>query len=147
MFFGTFFTAVFLFIPEIFTGIFQSGNEMLPVFNISFIQSSWRIILLMWGVGFLKDLCKFMYSRYNGVVLGMTVVTNGVSAFLTYYWLRSGELMNPQFMEKILNILGREEEWLVYVFANIQQVLLVVIIFGLAVDVINTVFRVLVPRR
>ncbi|MGL4345813.1 MAG: hypothetical protein ACRCTE_11495 [Cellulosilyticaceae bacterium] len=134
--FGTFFTLVFLLVPEIFCGVFERGTEIIPVFNTAFIENSWRIIMGMWALGLLSDLAKLICGRYNVVVLVMTVIANIGTGVMTCVWLGSGQLIHQQFIDKIVGLIGTQEALITYVLSHTQTILLAIIVFGLIVDTI-----------
>lgn len=147
MFWSIFFIAVFAFIPEIFCGIFKGGEEVIPVFNIPFIEATRHMILIMWGLGFINEVCKFIYLSYNKVVVVVTCITNIMTGCLTVWWLKSGELINGQFIDKVLTVIPNEEPVLTYVLTHMQQIVLVIICFGLVVEVVEVMIKAIAPSK
>lgn len=135
------FMTVFLMSPQIFCAVFIQSGEWIPIFNLEFIRGTWYIIVGFGCLGILRETFKLIYLRYTPQVMGITVITNILSAVLSCFWLFNSQVINPIFISEMVNLFMGKDEVVVGLFINFQYVFLGVILFALTLDTIMTIIR------
>lgn len=137
------FVTVFLACPQIFMAVGTQGDtvEMIPIFNIEVIRSTWYLILLFGVLGIVGEIVKLLDGKYTKRVVVTTVVTDLLSAVLSFVWLCRPNIINPQFADAMRGMFEEEGEFIGSVFVNFQYFFLGIIVFALVLDSIITVVK------
>ena len=135
------FMTVFLMSPQIFCAVFTQSGEWVPIFNLEFIKGTWYIVVSFGCLGILRETFKLIYLRYTPQVMGITVITNILSAILSCFWLFNSKVINPVFVSEMVNLFKGKDEVVAGLFINFQYVFLGVILFALTLDTITTIIR------
>ena len=137
------FMTVFLACPQIFAAVRTKGDTatMVPIFDTEVIRSTWYIILLFGVLGIGSEIVKLLDGKYTRRVVVTTVVTDLLSAVLTFIWLCRPGIINPQFAGTVKEMFAGEGAFIAAVFANFQYFLLGVIVFALVLESIITVVK------
>lgn len=139
--FDVVFLAIFLAAPQ-FLGMFKSATgEIVPIFNVTAIRASWLVIVAFGALGIIREMVKLLEGQYNRKVLTVTVVADILSAGLAVLWLRKADIFNPAFMQNVLPEVAENGEIIVRLFENFPVFFLSVMLFALAMDMINTIVR------
>ena len=139
--FDVVFLAIFLAAPQLlgmYTGV---GGEIIPIFNVTAIRSSWYIILLFGILGIVREMVKLMEGRYNRKVLIATIASDLLSAIFAIWWLTDANMFNPEFTSSILAQVGNDGAVVIGLFENFPRFFLGVMIFALGLDMGNAIIK------
>jgi hypothetical protein len=134
------FCIVFLIAPEIFSAVFD-GKRFIPIFNVEVIRSIWYIIIGFAVLGIIRDGYKLYEGRYTKKLAVVTVITDILSALLSFVFLLDNKIINNEFTTAIINLFQDDAEFIANIFSRFNIFFLGVILFALALDMINTIVR------
>lgn len=137
------FCIVFLIAPEIFGVPAIVGKKFIPIFNTEIIKSIWYIIIGFAGLGIIRESFKLYEGRYTKKLAVVTVVTDVLSALLSFIFLLDNKIINTEFTAAIINLFQGDEDFIVNIFSKFNIFFLSVILFALALDMVNTMVRAL----
>lgn len=139
--FDVVFLALFLAAPQL-LGLYRGDTgEIIPIFNVTEIRSGWYIVLLFGVLGIFREIVKLMEGRYNRRVLIVSVVADVLSAVLAVWWLTDASMFNPAFTQSILAEAAGDGVVVLGLFRNFPRFFLGVMLFALALDLMNAVVR------
>lgn len=141
--FCTVFAVVFLAVPEVLGMLRADTGELVPIFSIAAIRSSWHIIVLFALLGVAGEAVKLMERRYNRKVMWVTVVTNLASGLLAIWWLTGREIYNPIFSERLDHLFGEKAPVIGAMMGHFPFFFLGVMLFALVLDTVSTVVKTL----
>ena len=137
------FLVVFLGVPQIFCAVLPETGEIIPIFDADTLRQGWLWIVLFAACGISREMIKLIEGRYNRRVLGVTVGTNLLSGILAILWLMKSNLISREFLSRLNQLFGQEEEIVVTLFSNFQMFFLGVMLFALAFDTAEAAVRTL----
>lgn len=141
--FDVVFLAIFLAAPQL-LGMYTMGSgEIIPIFNVTAIRANWLVIVLFGALGILREIVKLMEGRYNRKVLITTAAADLLSAGTAIWWLTDENMFNPQFTQSILAQVGSDDVVVMRIFENFPRFFLGVMLFALALDLINAIVKAL----
>lgn len=135
------FVVVFLVAPQIFCVLFTENGEFITVFNLETIRSTWYLIIFFAVLGIIRESVKLIDGRYTRRVMTVSIVTDLLSAALSFWWLMNKKIINPEFVRRMTELFIGEDEAIGRVFANFQYLFLGVIVFALVLDVITAIIK------
>lgn len=97
------FVTVFLACPQIFMAVGTQGDvtTTVPLFNTEVIRSTWYLIVLFGILGISGEIVKLLDGKYTKRVAVTTVITDLLSAVLSFVWLCRPNILNPQFADAV----------------------------------------------
>lgn len=137
------FCIVFLIAPEIFSAPLVDGKNLVPIFNTQIIKSIWYIIIGFAVLGIIRECFKLYEGRYTKRLAVVTVITDVLSALLSFVFLLDNKIINTEFTTAIMNLFQEDADLIVNIFSEFNIFFLSVILFALAIDMINTIVRAL----
>ncbi|WFA09337.1 hypothetical protein [Tissierella sp. Yu-01] len=137
------FAILFLIAPEILGVVFVNGTSFVPIFNTDVIKSIWYIIIAFAALGLIRDCYKLYEGRYTKRLAAVTVVTDILSAILTFIFLLDNRIINVDFSSTIVNLFQDDAEFISNIFSRFNIFFLCVILFALTLDMGVTVFNAL----
>lgn len=137
------FVIVFLIAPEVFAVALVDGKKIIPIFNTEVIRSIWYIITAFAVLGIIREIYKLYEGRYTKRLAAVTVVTDIISAMLSFLFLLDNNIINRDFISFISNLFSGESEFISIIFTRFNMFFLYVILFALALDMGVTVFKAL----
>ena len=135
------FCIVFLVAPEIFGFALIEGKTFIPIFNTQIIKSIWYIIIGLTALGIIRDSFKLIEGRYTKKLAIVTIITDILSAILSFVFLLDNKIINSEFTNVIINLFKDDAELIVNIFSRFNLFFLSVILFALVIDMINTIVR------
>lgn len=145
--FSVAFAVLFLAVPQVMCGIFKESGETIPIFSIAALRDSWYIILMISACGIISETVKLMERQYNKTVLVTTLVTNGISAVVSVVWLTGFDLMNPQFVNKLADVLGEPGALDMLRPDNFQLICLAGLLVVSAIEIVETVVKTILNKN
>ena len=136
----------FLGYPHIFAGNFN--GIWVPVFDIEILQSLWLpfVLLAVFGVG--AELTTLIEGRYTLRLAVVTTIANFVIALCVIAIFSSSDILNPEFISSMENIFPQINiGWLNEGIANINMVILVIVLISLAAEAVYMIARAFLARR
>ena len=137
------FLVVFLGVPQIFCAVLPETGERIPIFDADTLRQGWLWIVLFAACGISREMIKLIEGRYNRRVLGVTVGTNLLSGILAIFWLMKSNLISREFLSRLNQLFGQEEEIVVTLFSYFQMFFLGIVLFALAFDTVEAAVRTL----
>lgn len=135
------FAVLFLFTPQIFC-VIREGT-VVSLFEIETVKQTWFIIVAFAACGIVRESVQLMEGRYNKKVLVTALVTDGISAALSAWWLLGFELINRSFLAGLQDIFQGEDNIVLAMFANFDRFFLGVMLFALVLDAVDVTVRTL----
>ncbi len=139
--FAVIFLMVFLTAPQLICVFRSEDGTMLSVFHKAAVQDTWYLIVLFAACGITREIVQLLEGRYNRKVLVTKLVTNLLSAVFSIWWLVGFDLMNPVFVSGISDLFAGEAAFIVKIFSNFQYFFLGCILFALALDTLEAVWK------
>lgn len=136
MVFTILFSILFLAAPQIIS--FKSESGWIPMFNIEVMRSLWYVIVLFMALDIIKAYIKIEEEQYNHRVFVVTAYVDVADMFLACWWLMRGNLMNPEFVASVPELIEKNSEFLIKFFQNFQYSILVLMLLASVVDIIDT---------
>lgn len=137
------FTIVFLCCPQIFCMVDTELNMVVPIFNLDYIRETAYFVLLFAGLGLIRDFVKLFDGRYTIRLMIVTIVTNVLTAILTFIWMSADRIINPDFPAAMVRVLDVEPNMPEMLFSQFNYFLPLVILFALTIDTICVVINTL----
>lgn len=141
--FNIFFAVLFLAVPQLIFVLPGESGKRIPIFDVEAIRDTWYIIVIFAVCGITREIIALMEGRYNKKVFLTDIVTDGISAVLSIWWLTGFRLMNPVFTDSIAQIFQGDRELVVQIFSHFQSFFLVCILFALTLDLVTSAVRTL----
>lgn len=139
--FDVVFLAIFLAAPQL-LGLYRGETgQIIPIFNVAAIRASWLIIVLFGALGIFREIVKLTEGRYNRKVMITSVAADLLSAGLACWWLSGAQMFNPDFVENVLPMVAEDGIIIIRLFENFPQFFLGVMLFALALDMVNAIYR------
>lgn len=135
------FTTVFLIYPQILCTVNVATKEVIPIFNVDYIRSTWYLLLIFAALGITREIMKIVEGQYTKRLLLVTGVTDGLSALFTIIWLKNDIIINPAFGENLNQIFDQGEAWLLNMMMHFNMFFMAVILFALALDFVVTLSK------
>ena len=141
IFFTTLFTGLILLFPGVFAAyVGESGSlTVIPVFDLTKIRGYAWLFVIMFAVGILRDIVKYIYGRWNLKVAMVSFLMSSISIVCFYTVFRDQSIYNPQFFEYFRSI--DATGFLLGMFEKIRDFIVYVAFFGYAVETITTFFK------
>lgn len=136
--FSVAFAVVFIAVPQIFF-VVLNGNKIIPIFNISEVQSVWYLIVIFALLGIVRETVKLIEKQYSKKVMITTIVTDVFSAVIAAFWLFNENIINKNFVAEITNIF--DDNKLITIFSQFNYLFFGCIMLALTMDVIVTVVK------
>lgn len=136
MVFTILFSILFLIAPQVIG--FKTESGWIPMFNIEVMRSLWYIIVLFMALDIIKAYIKIEEERYTHRVFLVTAYVDVADMFLACWWLLRGNLMNPEFVSAVPEIIDKNSEFLIKFFQNFQYSILVLMLLASIADIIDT---------
>ncbi len=134
---------VFLAFPQVICAVVDMGARMqrVTVFDVDALRAQWPWIALFGLAGMAREVFHLIEGRYTMRVLAADLGCAVVSALLACLIFLGKDLMNPTFLRVMENIglSGLPLE----LFARFQAVFLGVMLFALAIDLLDSAVKVL----
>ena len=138
--FSIVFAILFLTVPQIFSGVFESGRVILPVFQIDRVRELSFFLIGLMALSVAEESFKLYEGRYSKRLAAATCVLNGFSAILGVFFLTDARLWNPAILPYLNNLVGHDA-FLEALFARIPIILLILFLFSLFLDAATAVFK------
>ncbi len=138
--FSIVFAILFLTVPQIFSGVFESGRVILPVFQIDRVRELSFFLIGLMALSVAEESFKLYEGRYSKRLAAVTCVLNGFSAILGVFFLTDARLWNPAILPYLNNLVGHDA-FLEALFARIPIILLILFLFSLFLDAATAVFK------
>lgn len=138
--FSVLFAVLFLTVPQIFSGVFESGAVIVPVFQIERVRELAFLVIGLMALSVAGDSFKLYEGRYTRRVAAATCVFNGLTAALGAALLMDARLWNPAILTH-LNKLTENDAFLSALFERLPLLLLLVFLAALALDTGTTVYK------
>lgn len=135
------FAILFLACPQIICTVNAVTGEVVPIFNVSYIQDTWYVIVLFAALGIGTEIMKLVEGHYTKRLLLVTAVEDGISAVLVIFWLINDSIVNPVFFTSISDIFTNGEAWLNNMMSHFNLFFMAVILFALALDFGTTLIK------
>ncbi|MCL2874124.1 MAG: hypothetical protein FWE29_04245 [Defluviitaleaceae bacterium] len=135
------FLVLFLGIPQV-MNIYADGIRT-PIFNVDVLMSYWYIIVLFTGLGLAEEIVGLIERKYSIKMMVTNIVANIISAGLAIFLFAGRQIINPDAIDKLIDILGDTGNTAVNLLTNAQYYILALILLGIAIDAFITVFRTL----
>lgn len=136
MVFTILFSILFLAAPQVIS--FKTESGWIPMFNVEVMRSLWYIIVLFMALDIIKAYIKMEEERYTHRVFVVTAYVNVADMLLACWWLMRGNLMNPEFVSSVPEIIEKNSDFLIKFFQNFQYSILVLMLLASIVDIIDT---------
>ena len=120
--FSIVFAILFLTVPQIFSGVFESGRVILPVFQIDRARELSFFLIGLMALSVAEESFKLYEGRYSKRLAAVTCVLNGFSAILGVFFLTDARLWNPAILPYLNNLVGHDA-FLEALFARIPIIL------------------------
>ena len=137
------FGVVFLIAPEILSVALVDGESTVSIFNTQIIKSIWYIIIGFAVLGIIRECFKLYEGRYTKRLAVVTIITDVLSALLSLLFLLDNKIINTEFTKVIISLFQEEGNLTVNILSQINIFFLCLILFALALDMINTIARAL----
>ena len=113
------------------------------MFNVSVLRETWYIIIAFTICGIIRESVQLFEGRYNKRVLTITLITNGLSAILSLWWLLGFEIIHPDFLANFSMLFEDADAILINLFSNFQIFFLIIMLFALILDSIEVIVKTL----
>lgn len=140
MSFSIIFAVLFLVAPQTFF-VLTADRQMIPIFNISFIQTNWLIFVILMAAGIIPEAVKLVEKCYNNKVMIISIIANGISAVLCFWLLGDNRIINADFTGSISSLLAEKNDFLIALPSNFRWVLLAIILLLLVYDTIEAIVK------
>ncbi|MCQ4022698.1 MULTISPECIES: hypothetical protein [unclassified Ruminococcus] len=144
--FSVVFLIVFLFAPQIFCVIISGQNLVIPILNAEVLRECWYILVMFALAGIVREIIRLIEGRYNFKVMLTTAIANTFSIVLAICWLLNTNIMSNEFLSWIPDVFSDTPQFIISIFNNFQLFLLVVILFAILIDTVETVVRYIKSR-
>lgn len=134
------FLIIFLVAPQILCAVLGDTGELVPIFNVEVLRSSWYILVLFSACGIVRESVKLSEGSYTQPVMTTTIVADVASIALACWWLLRDSIMNPRFISMMTEIL-HDNAMMQTVFANVQYIFLGILLLSLVGDAIMVVVK------
>lgn len=138
--FSVLFAVLFLTIPQIFAGVFESGAVILPVFQIDRVRELSFLVIGLMALSVADESFKLYEGRYSHRLAAVTCVLNGFAAVFGIAFLTDERLWNPAILPYLYELVGNDA-FLSALFARIPSLLLAIFLLALALDAGITVCK------
>lgn len=128
-------------VPQVFCLIQTKEGIITPIFDAAVIRGSWYILVLWAACAVIQEVVRLMERRYSPAVMLATIGTNAVSALLAIWWTSLNGLIAPAMQEKVAEIFTGDASFLGEAMMHFHRFILVIILFALAIDTIDTVVK------
>lgn len=132
---------VFLVAPQIFCVALVDGKTFIPIFNTQIIKSMWYIIIAFAALGIIRESFKLYEGRYTKRLAVVTVITDVLSALLSFAFLLNNNVINTHFTSAIVQLFENDGEITVSIFSNFNLFFLGVILFALTIDMVVMIVK------
>ncbi|MCH5296082.1 MAG: hypothetical protein J1E85_00265 [Ruminococcus sp.] len=134
---------VFIAVPQIFF-VVLNGNKIIPIFNISEVQSVWYLVVIFALLGIVRETVKLIEKQYSKKVMITTIIADVFSAVIAAFWLFNENIINKNFVAEITNIF--DDNKLIAIFSQFNYFFFGCIMLALTIDVIVTVVKTIKNR-
>lgn len=135
------FAVVFLFTPEVICVIHD--GIVISLFDMEVIRNTWFIIVAFAACGIISEVVQLMEGRYNKKVMITALVTNAISAVLSFWWLIGFNVINPTFLANMHSIFEGESNIVYQMFSRFDIFFLSIMLFALVLDTIDVTVKTL----
>lgn len=140
MSFSIIFSVLFLVAPQTFF-ILTADRQIIPIFNISFIQTNWLIFVILMAAGIIPEAVKLVEKCYNNKVMVISIIANGVSAVLCFWLLGDNRNINADFTGSISSLFAEKNDFLIALSSYFRWALLAIILLLLVYDTIEVIVK------
>lgn len=138
--FSVFFAVLFLTVPQIFTGVFESGKAIVPVFQVDRVRELSFLVIGLMALSVADESFKLYEGRYTLRLAAVTCMLNGLAAVLGIAFLTDERLWNPAILPYLSALVGNDA-FLSALFARIPSLLLAIFLLALALEAGTTVYK------
>lgn len=135
------FVVLFLFTPEVICVVHE--GTVISLFDTEVIRDTWFMIAAFALCGIIREAVQLMEGRYNKKVMLTALVTNGISALLSFWWLLGFNVLNPAFLANMKAIFAGEANIVYAMFGNFDVFFLGVMLFALVLDSVDVAVKTL----
>ena len=98
-------------------------------------------------LGVAGECVKLIEGAYTKRLMIVTIVTDTISIILTALWLTDGRIFNPEFGHVMMELFQKDGGFIATFFANFNLFFMGMIIFALAIDMIEAIVKTLVSKN
>lgn len=135
------FTVLFVFTPDVFCVVHEGA--LISLFDMEVIRDTWFLVVAFAACGIIREIVQLMEGRYNKKVLTTTLVTNAISAILSFWWLLGFDVLNPAFLANMKTIFEGDNNIVYLMFGHFDLFFLGVMLFALVLDTIDVSLKTL----
>ena len=129
------FVVLFVFVPEVLCAV--HNGKRIALFDIQVVKDTWFIVVSFAVCGIVREIMQLTEGQYNRKVWITALVTNGISAALSIWWLTGFELINPVFLANMETLFAGEDRIVFLMFGHFDRFFLGVMLFALLLDTID----------
>lgn len=123
-------------------GAYADGTGWIPAFDANYIRTFGYLVLLWMAFGIAREIFKLIERRYSKKLALVTIVANVLTGITAMLFFSSSRIMNPEFVTKVgFMIEGIGVEEIGKVLANVNLLILVIMVFALILDIGLTAYR------
>lgn len=143
------FTIIFLVCPQLIAVFIRKEdiNITATLFNIDYIHQTWYFVVMFAILGVAGECVKLIEGAYTKRLMIVTIVTDTISIILTALWLTDGRIFNPEFGHVMMELFQKDGGFIATFFANFNLFFMGMIIFALAIDMIEAIVKTLVSKN
>ncbi|MCL2377271.1 MAG: hypothetical protein FWC76_07755 [Defluviitaleaceae bacterium] len=148
--FSVFFAILLIGFPQI-IAVWSEDTGWIPVFDVAVLRGLWLPIISWVVITIIAEVVRLIEGRITTRLAAVTTVANiliAICAIVVFGGFGSNELINPAFVSFMEGIFATTEvTWLLEAFAQINLVLLGIILIALAIETIYTLVKAFLSRR
>jgi hypothetical protein len=136
-------TSIFYFAPQLIAVYFKNGTagfNLIPIFNISVLNSYKLFIIAIFILGIVKEVPKIVSGRWTLKLSIFVTILSLASMILSLIVISNPDIWNINFVSDILRYLGADvvpgEQWM-----NIAKGSILIIVVGTIAEIATTMYK------
>lgn len=140
-------TVLFLTMPEYFGLPVSTTGQIIPLFAPDVVREMWLVILAMAVLGIGSECVKLLEGRYTWRVFASCAAANVLSGVLASVWLTDANVLNPDFTQRAVDLLGEEGAVVALELSRSPLYLLGILILALTLETVAMLVKTLRAER
>lgn len=128
------FFTLFLICPQALCTYDMNTNTFTPIFETSYIHSTWYLIVAYGALGIWRECVKLIDGTYTKRLVVVTAIVDVASAVLAAIWLRNPQILNADFVSVMHDLFAETSPFVYQLMLHFNYFFLGCILFALILD-------------
>lgn len=135
------FFTLFLICPQVLCTYNANTGEIVPIFDVTYIHSTWYLIIAFGALGLWREYVKLIDGTYTKRLVVVTTIVDIASAVLSVIWLWNPQILNAGFVEVMRELFAESTPFVYDMMVGFNYFFLGCIWLALVLDWIVVVWK------